>query len=45
MAFSRADFAREKAAWHSDVQEKGTLGNVMSVRGFTKDARPGRNYL
>ena len=45
MAFSRADFVREKAAWHSDVQENWTFGDVMSVSGFIKLDRPGRNYL
>ena len=44
VAFSREDFTSLKVALHSGVQEKGTLGNVMLVRGFTKDARLGRNW-
>ena len=43
VAFLRADFAREKAAWHSDVQENGTFGDVMLVSGFTKNAKPVKN--
>ena len=45
IAFLRAVFAWEKAVCQSDVQEKGVLRDVMSLSGFTKLARPGKNCL
>ena len=45
VAFSRADLANLKAAAQAGVQENGILGDVRSVRGLTRDARPGRNLL
>ena len=45
VALSRAAFARRKAEVQAGVQAKGSLGNFRSVRGLTREARPGSNLL
>ena len=44
VAFSREDLVSLKAISQTGDQENGILGDIMSVRGFTKDARLGRNW-
>ena len=45
VALLRAFLVRRKVESQAGVQENGSFGEVRSVRGLTRVARPGRNLL